>query len=133
MELNDNEIIARCVFSPRNIDPITHRLKENFMFLRQGEDDISFVRYGAAGHEACVHYAHSIMRKQELYAFAVARVGDIKSISERITVTSDNPNNPLHASVRIHIDGKPVTGIVTDAETQDILDQILEVLTIQRV
>lgn len=133
MELNDDEIIARCVFSPRNVNPVTHRLKENFIFLREGENDISFVRYGVAGKEKCIAYAQSIMRKQQLYAFATARVGDIRAISDRITVSADSESNLLHASVRILIDGEPVKGIVTSAEIQDLFDQILDVLSIETV
>lgn len=133
MDLNDDEIIARCVFSPRNVDPLTHRLKENFIFLREGENDISFVRYGIVGKEQCISYAQNIMRKQQLYAFAIARVGDIRGISDRITVTADSEVNPLHASVRILIDDEPIKGIVTSAEVQDLFDQILEVLKIETV
>lgn len=133
MELDDDEIIARCVFSPRNIDPATHRLKENFIFLREGENDISFVRYGMAGKQKCIAYGQNIMRKQQLYAFATARVGDIKGISDRITVTADSDSNPLHASVRILIDGEPIKGVVTSAEIQDLFDQILDVLNVETV
>lgn len=133
MELDDEEVIARCVFSPRNVNPLTHRLKENFIFLREGENDISFVRYGVAGKKQCIEYAQGIMRKQQLYAFAIARVGDIKDISDRITVTADSETNSLHASVRILIDGEPVKGIVTSAEVQDIFDQILDVLKIETI
>ncbi len=131
LEISDEELIARCVFSPRNINPKTGKLKNNFMFLREGEQDISFVRYSKLGHEGTLVYGNSIMRNQLLYAFAIGLTGDLRSISEMIRITADNPSNPFHASLRILKDGDFIQGIVTNALVLDLFDQILDHLELK--
>lgn len=130
LDILDEELIARCVFSPRNINPKTGKLKNNFMFLREGEKDISFVRYSKLGHEASIAYGNSIMRNQLLYAFAIGNVGAVRSLSEKISISADNPENPFHASLKIIMDGVCVQGIVTNAIVLDLFDLILETLDI---
>ncbi len=126
LEIADEELIARCVFSPRNINSKTGKLRNNFMFLREGEQDISFLRYSKLGHEGSVRYGNSIMRNQLLYAFAVGLTGDLRSVSEAIHILAENPENPYHASLKIMVDGEYVHGIVTNAMVLDLFDQILE-------
>ena len=128
--ITDDERLARCVFSPRHIDPITHTLRANFIFLRQGENDISFIRYDKAGHSEVVEWGSNLMKRQSLYALAVGITGELRQISNDITITADNINNPLHACLRIIRDGAAVKGIVTDAYVQDLFEQILEHLNI---
>ena len=131
LDIADDELVARCVFSPRNINPKTGNLRNNFMFLREGEQDISFVRYSKLGHEETVRYGNSIMRNQLLYALAKGLAGELRSISDMIHITADNPSNPYHASLRILKDGKCIQGIVTDALVLDLFDKILEHLELK--
>ena len=133
LHITDDEHLARYVFSPRHIDPLTHQLKANFIFLRPGENDISFVRYDKAGHEYVVTKGNTLLRNQSLYALALGLTGDLRGISKSITITADNENNPLHASLRIIKDGGAVKGIVTDAYVQDLFEQILEQLHIMEL
>lgn len=134
LDIENEELLARWVFSPRNMDPYTGKLKDNFIFLRQGEKGISFYRYDKAGREATIEAGLKFCKEDKLVALALATAGVIRNIDlEHISVLVSNPHHPLHVEIRFKIDGVLMKGIIHDAYVMDLLDQIKDVLYLEKV
>ena len=134
LDIENEELLARWVFSPRNIDPYTGQLKDNFIFLRQGEKGISCYRCDKAGREATIKAGLKFCKEDKLVALALATAGVIRNIDlEHISVLVSNPHHPLHVEIRFKIDGVLMKGIIHDAYVMDLLDQIKDVLYLEKV
>lgn len=129
MEIQDDEILARIVFSPRNINPVTKEISDSFIYLRKGENDLSFIRFElAGGMQGCIDYGKRIMKKQTVYAVATCIAREIRSLSPIITITADSDNNPFHVSIRFIKDGNFIVGEVSDAQIIYLMDKIKRLL-----
>ena len=134
LDIENEELLARWVFSPRNIDPYTGKLKDNFIFLRQGEKGISCYRYDKAGREATIKAGLKFCKEDELVALALATAGDIRGIDlEHIQVLVSNPLHPLHVEIRFTIEGALMKGIIHDAYVMDLLVQIKDPIYLEKI
>ena len=64
-KVKDEEQLARFVYSPRNIDPVTEKLKDNFIFLRKEEKGISCILIDRAGEDKTIAIGKSFIREKE--------------------------------------------------------------------
>ena len=130
----DEEILARWVFSPRNIDPYTKKLKDNFIFLRKNEKGISCYRYTLAGEDVTIEAGCHFRGSDKLFALALAQAGNIRAIDkEHIEVIVNNPDKPLHAEIRFNLGGELMKGIICDAYILDLFDQIKDLLVLKEI
>ena len=137
--VKDEEQLARFVYSPRNIDPVTESLKDNFIFLRKDEKGISCVLLDRAGEEQTLKIGKSYIRnkkgkEEKLYGWGVCKTGEIRGISPKIDVVLDDPyNKPYHAEIQFTIDGEAVKGKVTHPEILDYFDRIRNIMSLQQL
>jgi hypothetical protein len=138
-EVNADEVLARIVLSPKDIDPITDYPKDTFIGLRLNESGISFLRFDYLGEDSFRH--HGIERaslyngnaKKKRYSFVGWMEGiasEIKSLAPgKISIIVNDPENrPEHVNVEFLKSGEVVRGIVTDAEVLDIIDDLYHYL-----
>ena len=137
--IGQEEDLARIVLAPRDIDPQTGYPKDSFISLRADERGISFLRLQWMGKEAFIdrgfcraeHYNRNQKKKQyEFAGWMEATVKDIQSLAPKIIklVIDDPELAPEHVCIEFHKNDDVVKGIVTDAEVQDIMDDLFHLL-----
>lgn len=135
-KVKDEEQLARFVYSPRNIDPVTEKLKDNFIFLRKQEKGISCILLDRAGEDRTIAIGKSFIRgkDEKLYGWGFCKAGEIRGVSPKIDVILNNPaNNPYHAEIQFTFDGEIVKGEVTHPEILDYFDRIQNLMSLKQL
>ena len=138
-QVSPNEVLARIVLSPKDIDSVTKRPKDSFITLRNDENGVSFLRYDYMGavafHQSCVDrvalYNKNLKKpKYALAGWMEGIAGDILAIAPgKIDIVVSSPKErPEHVNVCFKKDGVAVKGIVTDAEVLDLMDELFHSL-----
>lgn len=133
--VNDDEIVARIVLSPRDVDD-TGNPKDGFIRLRKDETGISFLRYDflgkkdfyACGEERRKKYSQ---KKEHFFVGWMQAVSkDIVALDpETIFFSIENPDEaPEHVLVCFKKDDKIIKGIVTDAYVLALIDELYHML-----
>lgn len=137
--VSDEELLARIVLAPKDIDAETGLPKDSFISLRDQEGGVSFLRFDYLGDKDFKERGfarerlYNDKRKVKKYSFVGWMQGlarDIKALAPNmIELTVDSPGiSPEHVNVRFFKSGVLIKGIVTDAEVLDVLDNLYHAL-----
>jgi hypothetical protein len=103
--ISDDEHIVRYIFSPRNFNPKTNKLRTNTFTSPEGMDEVSVIRFNFCDENYCKTRAKSMSSTQRIYiGMAILTAKVIRSckcdvVSSPIIDNPTIPNTPEHADI----------------------------------